>query len=168
MSDVSYVPPLKKDTLYVQYIPSMPMLLLDTLALNLRTSLVTISSLGTPLCQTGAAKVVTVLSTKLTLLLKPSTMRMNVKQQKPQSVEYYLVNYNNNNNNKVYLYSAYTCDSYALGALHSTHTYSHTLTYFSYKHRMTILNDHNYRKTERGRGEGVLEKPLECISSILF
>ena len=102
MSDVSYVPPLKKDTLYVQYIPSMPMLLLDTLALNLRTSLVTISSLGTPLCQTGAAKVVTVLSTKLTLLLKPSTMRMNVKQQKPQSVEYYLVNYNNNNNNKVY------------------------------------------------------------------
>ena len=69
------------------------MLLLDTLALNLRTSLVTISSLGTPLCQTGAAKAARVLSTKLTLLLTQSTMRINVKQQKLQSVEYYQVNY---------------------------------------------------------------------------
>ena len=69
------------------------MFLLDTLALNLRTLLVTIFSHGTPLSQTGAAKVVRVLSTKLTLLLTPSTMRMNVKQQKLQSVEYYQVNH---------------------------------------------------------------------------
>ena len=67
------------------------MFLLDTLALNLRTLLVTIFSHGTPPYQTGAAKVVRVLSTKLTLLLTLSTMRMNVKQQKLQSVGSYQV-----------------------------------------------------------------------------
>ena len=81
---------MDRDTLYVH---SLPMLILDTLALNLITSLVTIFSHGTPPSQTGAAKVVKVLSTKLTLLLTPSTMRMNVKQRKRQSVEYYQVNY---------------------------------------------------------------------------
>ena len=79
------------DNLYCMYISCLPILVLDTLALNLKTSLVTISSRGTPLSQTGAAKVVRVLSTKLTLLLTPSTMRMNVRQQNLLSAEYYQV-----------------------------------------------------------------------------
>ena len=70
----------------------MPMLPLDTLALNLKTSLETLFSCGTPQSQTGAVKVVRVLSTKLTPSLTPSTMRMIVKQRKLQSVESYQVN----------------------------------------------------------------------------
>ena len=65
---------------------------LDTLALNSRTSLMTLFSRGTHQSQTDAVKIVRVLSSKRTLSLIPSTMRMNVKQQKRQSVEYYQVN----------------------------------------------------------------------------
>ena len=70
----------------------MPMLSLDTLALNLRNSLETHFSCGTPQSRIGAVKVVRVLSTKLTLSLTPSTMKTTVKQWKLQSVRSYQVN----------------------------------------------------------------------------
>ena len=78
--------------IYIYFSICMPMLSLDTLALNLRNSLETLFSCGTPLSQTGAVKVVRVLSTKLTPSLTPSTMRMIVKQSRPQSVGSYQVN----------------------------------------------------------------------------
>ena len=67
------------------------MLLLDTLALNLRTSLVTIFSSGTPLSLTGAAKVVRVLSTEQNPSSAPPSVRMNVRQRKHHTAVSYPV-----------------------------------------------------------------------------
>ena len=63
-----------------------------TLAINLMTSLVAFSWCGTPQSQTIVVKVVMELSTKLTLSLTPSNMRMNVKQLRPQSAVFCQVN----------------------------------------------------------------------------
>ena len=49
---------------------------------------------GTPQSQTAAVRVVMELSTKLTLSLPPSTMRMNVKQQQHQPAGFCQVNNN--------------------------------------------------------------------------
>ena len=56
------------------------------------TSLVAFSWCGTPQSQTIVVKVVMELSTKLTLSLTPSNMKMNVKQQRPQSAVFCQVN----------------------------------------------------------------------------
>ena len=83
MFDVSY---LKSRNIKTSLKP-----FLDTLAINLMTSLVAFSWCGTPPSQTVAVKVVMELSTKLTLSLPPSIMRMNVKQWRLQSAGFYQV-----------------------------------------------------------------------------
>ena len=71
------------------YIVVVWQLTLDTPALNLRSSLETLFSCGTLQSQTGAVKVVMVLSTKQTPSLTQSTMRTNVRQLRLQSVGSY-------------------------------------------------------------------------------
>ena len=65
--------------------------ILVTHAISLKTTKVALFSCGTPQSQTTAVIIVMVLSTKLTLSLTPSTMRMNVRQQKHHCVGYYQV-----------------------------------------------------------------------------
>ena len=66
-------------------------MLKDTPAISLKTTKGVSSSCGTPQCQTIAVKIAMESSTKLTQSLTPSTMRMNVRQERLQSAGFYQV-----------------------------------------------------------------------------